>query len=129
MAQKYDGGTVATATESIDDSASVSVSVTVPACPKACPSNPSWERSKWIIVVNGTRYFGHLQSERGSTSKSEDIDDVIVEVPRETKKERNRRLLHQDHENQARLVKTRRSKRPGNSSRQEGNTAPLEEEW
>ena len=60
---------------------------------------------EWSVVVNGTRYFGHLRQERRFVSKLEDVDDSVGSSPSETMKERNRRLLIRDRLVQAGLDK------------------------
>ena len=90
-AQKDDGGTVATVVESIEDSASGFVSASTPASTADSSSDSNCESAVWSVVVNGTRYFGHLQPERGSVSELEDKGDAVSPSTRETMKERNRR--------------------------------------
>ena len=90
-AQKDDGGTVVTVMESIEDSASDCASASTPASSAEVSSKSSCESATWSVVVNGTRFFGHLQSGRGSISELEDKDNAVSPSTRGTTKERNRR--------------------------------------
>ena len=102
LAQKEDGGTVVTVMESIEDSSFGTSDVNL--------SHLMGRSINWCGVVNGTRYVGHLRSGRSSGPKLKN-NDAVIAFPRETKKERNRRLLIRDQVIQARKVKIRRSRR------------------
>ena len=67
----------------------------------------------WTNVVNETRYFGNARPE-GNSSFLDDIDakEGTPEQDEETTKERNRRLLMQEHTVQAGRKKIRKTKRP-----------------
>ena len=80
--------------------------------------NSSCESLNWSIVVNGTRYLGHLSSGGGSIPELEDTDHAVASSSQETTKERSRRLLIQDRLIQAGLDKSRRSRRPSKRSKQ-----------
>jgi len=118
VTQKEDGGTVATAIESVGDASSMSASASTPVLSVDSCSVSSSDSAEWSLVVNGTRYFGHLRPERRFVTDLEDMNDSGGRFPRETTKERNRRLLIQDRVNQARLDKARRSRRVSKCSKQ-----------
>ena len=118
ITQKEDGGTVATATDSVGDTASGSESASTPVIIADSSSISSCGSAKWSLVVNGTRYVGHVRPERNIVTEFEDKDNSVGPILLETVKERNRRLLVRDRIIQARLNKTRRSRRPRNCSKQ-----------
>ena len=143
VTQKYDGGTVVTTTESINDSSSGSALASGGASVSSFTSAGLLEcGANCCIVVNGTRYVGHLRAGKSYGSKLEmevghlragrssvsklEMEESVVAFPRETKKERNRRLLSEDRKIQSVRVKTRRSKRSDKSVKQEGNGSTSE---
>ena len=89
------------------------------------------ESTAWSIVVNDTRYVGHLRSEKSSVSKLEDTDGAVCfcSPHPETTKERNRRLLIQDRLVQAELEKTVKSKHSSKCSRCVGMLLVIDEEY
>ena len=121
----FDDATVA---ESANDSASGPASVSAPALSKELRYNSSCESSDWSIVVNGTRYLGHLRSGGGSVSESEDTDHAVTSLVQESTKERNRRLLIRDRLIQAEYNKSRGRRRPSKRSKQMETFRPIEKE-
>ena len=85
MTQKEDGGTVAMAEESTEDNAFGLVSNPDRAPSTDCSSISSGGSAEWSLVVNGTRYFGHLRPEMRFVIM-EGMDDAVGLSPRETTK-------------------------------------------
>ena len=77
----------------------------------------------WSIMVNGTRYFGHLRSEGKSRSSMEKMEDSQVSPQGETVKERNRRLLRHDRAFRQHVAKVR-----GKKCKRDGKLQAVKEE-
>ena len=107
--------TVATAAESMEGVDTVSAHSSASSCVRLECGNGSSEQQQWSIVVNGTRYLGHLRSGEMWASSSVGPDYTGEETSAvsggETTKERNRRLLLQHRKHQQRAAKVRRRKR------------------
>ena len=121
--------TVATATtETVGNTSSGSAYASTPALYADSSSISSSGSDEWSLVDNGTRYFGHLRPERRFVVDLEDMNDSVGHFPRETTKERNRRLLTQERLIQARLDETRQSRRASKHSKQVEMLRAIKEE-
>jgi len=113
--QTKDDGTVATAAESVEGSDAGSARSSASSCTGSECGIVSSKRQQRSVVVNGTRYTGHLRSGEMWASSSVGSDDKGEETcavsKGETIKQRNRRLLLQHREDQQRAAKVRRRKR------------------